>query len=194
MDYNLTSTKNLARRKQAGMTLTELMIATAVSGLILAVVGSLALWSGKSFAAMANYTDLDNASRNALDRMTREIRQVQGLYSYTTNQTQKELALTDSDGQLLYFRYDMVDKTLKRVKVGEPSETLLKDCTLLDFNLYQRNNVSNTFNQYQVASGTNAQLTCKVIQVNWICSRRLLPTTLLNSESVQTAKIVIRHH
>ncbi len=174
------------------MSLIEIMVAMGIGCVILAVIGSMTLWSGQSFAAMANYSDLDNASRNALDRMTREIRQVQGLNTYTDNSSQKELALVDYDGQPLYFRYDKTEQTLKRVKSGV-SETLLKDCTLLNFNLYQRNNVSNTFNQYQVASGTNASLTCKVIQINWICSRKLLPTDLINSESVQTAKIVIRN-
>lgn len=175
------------------MTLIEIMVAMAIGGVILAMVGSLALWSVRSFAAMANYAELDALSRNALDNLTREIRQVQGLNTYTTNSVMKELALIDSDGQPLYFRYNKLAKTLTRVKFGQ-QKVLLRDCSLLDFNLYQRNNVSNTFNQYTVATGTNASLTCKVVQVNWICSRKLLPTELINSESVQTAKIVIRHH
>lgn len=193
MDFKPISTDRRQRRTPAAFTLIEVMMSMAVGGLVLIVVGWLSLWSGRSFAAMANYADLDNASRNALDRMTREIRQVDGLNTYTENSAVKELSLIDSDGQPLYFRYNVTGKTLTRTKNGT-SETLLKDCTLLNFNLYQRNNVSNTFNQYQVASGTNASLTCKVIQINWICSRRLFPSELLNSESIQTAKIVIRHH
>ncbi|MEO7300642.1 MAG: prepilin-type N-terminal cleavage/methylation domain-containing protein [Verrucomicrobiota bacterium] len=193
MDFNLTSTKFGNRRREAGLTLMELMVAMTVGMIILAIIGSVSLWSSKSFAAMANYTDLDNASRNALDRLTREIRQVRGLISYSETGTQKELALLDDDGQPIYFRYNPGSQTLSRTKSGA-SEILLRECTALNFSLYQRNNVSNTFNQYSVASGTNAALTCKVIQVNWVCSRRLLPTELINSESVQTAKIVIRHH
>lgn len=160
---------------------------------LLAVIGSLSLWSGRSFAAMANYADLDNNSRNALDRLTREIREVKGLSSYTTNATQKELKLVTTNGQFLYIRYNIPEKTLTRVQNGV-SEVLLRDCTVMNFSLYQRNTVSNSFNQYQVYTGTNASITCKVIQMNWICSRRLFPTELLNSESIQTAKIVIRHH
>lgn len=193
MDFNLTSTKFGNRRREAGLTLMELMVAMTVGMIILAIIGSVSLWSSKSFAAMANYTDLDNASRNALDRLTREIRQVRGLISYSETGTQKELALLDDDGQPIYFRYNPGSQTLSRTKSGT-SEILLRECNALSFSLYQRNNVSNTFNQYSVASGTNAALTCKVIQVNWVCSRRLLPTELINSESVQTAKIVIRHH
>ncbi|MEO6036116.1 MAG: prepilin-type N-terminal cleavage/methylation domain-containing protein [Verrucomicrobiota bacterium] len=193
MDFNPTFTNRIRPRRTAAFTLVEMMMALAIGGIVLAVVGTLSIWSGRSFAAMANYTDLDNASRNALDRLTREIRQVQGLNSYSDDSVQKELSLIDSDGQPLYFRYNKSGRTLTRVKSGI-SQTLLRDCNLLNFNLYQRNNVSNTFNQFQVANGTNASLTCKVIQVNWVCSRKLFPTELLNSESIQTAKIVIRHH
>lgn len=193
MDFKHMSIRSQPVKRRAAFSLVEMMMAIAIGGLVLLVVGSLSLWSGQSFAAMANYVDLDNASRNALDRITREIRQVNGLNSYSEDSNQKELSLIDSDGQPLYFRYNKAAKSLTRVKNGS-SQTLLRDCSLLDFNLYQRNNVSNTFNQYQIATGTNASLTCKVIQINWICSRRLFPTVLLNSESVQTAKIVIRHH
>lgn len=196
MDFKPTSTsKSAPFKKVAGFTLIEILVSMGIGCVLLAVVASLSLWSGRSFAAMANYADLDNASRNALDRLTREIREVKGLNSFTTNAsgTQKELNLKDADGQPLYFRYDSVAQTLTRVKDGKP-EVLLRDCTVMNFSLYQRNTVSNSFNQYQVFTGTNASMTCKVIQMNWICSRRLFPTELLNSESIQTAKIVIRHH
>ncbi len=191
MNFKHLANTRAESRSRAGLTLVELMIAMAIGGVILATVGSLSLWTGKSFAAMANYTELDAASRNALDVLTREIRQVKGLHSFTDTTNQTELALIDWDSQYLYYRYNKSAKTLTRVKAGEPT-TLLRDCTTLKFDLYQRNNVSNTFNQYQVSSGTNMAMTCKVIRINWVCSRKLLPTELLNSESVQTAKIVIR--
>lgn len=193
MDFKRMCIEPARSRSRFAFSLIELLVAVAIGGLVMMVIGILSLWSGRSFAAMANYADLDNASRNALDRMTREIRQVNGLNAYTNTADMKELALIDSDGQPLYYRYNKAAKTLTRVKSGL-SETLLRDCSLLEFNLYQRNNVSNTFNQYQVATGTNASLTCKVIQINWVCSRQLFPSELLNSESIQTAKIVIRHH
>ncbi|MEP6663197.1 MAG: hypothetical protein ABJC04_05980 [Verrucomicrobiota bacterium] len=192
MDFKLTSAKSARLRNESALTLVEIMVAMGIGFVILAVIASLTVWSSKSFAAMANYTDLDNASRNALDTLTREIREVQRVNTYTTNASLKEISFIDSVGQPLYLRYNIDAQTLTRVKSGQ-SQILLRDCVLLNFNLYQRNNVSNTFNQYLVASGTNTSLTCKVIQIDWICSRKLLPTTLINSESVQTAKIVIRH-
>jgi prepilin-type N-terminal cleavage/methylation domain-containing protein len=196
MDFKDTSTKSTRSGNRAGFTLIEVMVAMGLGGILLAVIASVSLWSGKTFAAMANYTQLDSASRNALDRLTREIREVESLHSYTEDANQKELKLVaGTNGQFLYIRYNKAAKTLTRYLVGDPApETLLRDCTVMNFNLYQRNTVSNSFNQFPVYTGTNASLTCKVIQMDWICSRKLLPTELLNSESIQTAKIVIRHH
>jgi prepilin-type N-terminal cleavage/methylation domain-containing protein len=195
MDFKLTSTKPSRSGNQAGFTLIEVLTAMGLGCVLLAVIASLSLWSGRSFAAMANYTQLDSASRNALDRLTREIREVEGMDTYTEDANQKELKLVAGPGQFLYIRYNKAAKTLTRYKVGDPApETLLRDCTVMNFNLYQRNTISNTFNQFPVYTGTNGSMTCKVIQMNWICSRKLLPTELLNSESIQTAKIVIRHH
>ena len=168
------------------MTLIELMVAMAVGLVILAVVGSLMLWSSRSFAAMANYADLDNASRNTLDILTRDIRQVNGLSAFTTN----VITFTDSDNTPLKFTYNSVAKTLVRNKSGV-NTTLLKDCDALTFSIFQRNAVGGTYDQFPVAN--NDFTTCKLVQVSWVCSRKLLPTILINTESIQTAKVVIRN-
>ena len=172
------------------MTLVETMVALTVGFIVLGVIGSLSIWSARSFAALGNYAELDNASRNALDNLTRDIRQVNGLLTFTTNQNLQQLEFMDWDTNKLYFRYIPSTKTLVKVKNGVLT-TLLRDCDKLEFSIYQRNNVSGTYNQYDVVS--NNMSTCKLVQVTWVCSRKLLPTDLINSESVQTAKIVIRH-
>src|SRR6266513_6012567 len=71
---NTTSRARKARR--SGMTLVELLIAIGISGVIFVAVGMMIFFSGRSYAALANYVDLDNRSRGALDRMSKEIRQV----------------------------------------------------------------------------------------------------------------------
>jgi len=169
--------------RRSGFSLMEMLVALGIGSMVLAVMGSFSMWSGRSFAALANYADLDNASRNALDVMTRDIRQVKSLYSCTSNQ----LAFIDSDGQILYFNYGRETKTLTRVKLGV-STTLLKGCDLMMFNIYQRNTSNNTYNQFPTATNP---IQTKVVQLNWTCSRKVLAN--LNTESVQTAKIVIRN-
>jgi len=64
---------------------------------------------------------------------------------------------------------------------------LLSECDYLQFGIYQRNTISNTYDQFTTANPT----TCKVVQLEWICSRKILGARL-NTESVQSAKIVIR--
>jgi hypothetical protein len=139
----------------------------------------------RSFAAMANYADLENESRNALDHMTMDIRQTYGLRTNYSN----ELDFDDApDHQTLKFIYDPNAQTLTRVKNGIYSQ-LLANCVALRFDLFQRNTSNDTYNQYPITS--NAAL-CKVVQVTWTCKRNLYGSALYNTEVVQTAKIVIR--
>ena len=66
---------------------------------------------------------------------------------------------------------------------------LLQGCTSLNFSMYQRVPVSGTTMTFNPT--TNASL-AKVIVLEWTC-RRTNFMTLQNSESVQTAKIVLRN-
>lgn len=160
----------------------QLLVASGVASLVIAVVASLSLFSGRSFAALANYVDLDARSRNALDLMTKEIRQAKELRSYQTN----ELVLLDGDDQELKYTYDPAARTLTWSRNGQ-SEVLLTECDFLQFAIFQRNPVNGQYDVYP--TGTPA--TCKLIQLSWVCSRTILGAKV-NTESVQSAKVVIR--
>jgi len=177
----------LLNRKKIGcraMTLVELMVAVTIGAIILAAVGKLSLFTARSFVALGNYSDLDQASRNALDIMSREIRQTRALTTYATNQ----LIFQDYDGAQLTYVWDPNPNvlTLSRIK-GAQTKVLLRQCDFLSFGIYQRN-PSNNFNFYPVASPAAA----KLINVSWRCSRQIFQKKV-NTESVQTAKIVIRN-
>ena len=133
---------------------------------------------------MGNYSDLDRASRNALDNMSREIRATSQLTAFTTT----KLTFKDPDGTTLSFEYNPGNGTLTR-KRGGTNTTLLKECDFLEFHISQRN-PSNNFTFYAV-TGTN-YATAKLVDVNWRCSRKILGNKV-NTESVQTAKIVLRN-
>jgi hypothetical protein len=160
----------------------EMLVGLGLGSILITVICALSLYSGRSFAALSNYADLNQASRKALDTMTRDIRQVNRLIDFSTNQ----LTFEDADGQQLYFVYYPTTKRLRRIK-GTASEVLLDHCDFLSFAIFQRNPIGGTYDQYPTASPT----TCKLVQVSWICSRDLWEKPL-NTESVQTAKIVIR--
>ena len=169
-------------RRRAGAALVEYMFGIGVGALVLLSTTSLSLYTGKSFAGLANYMDLDTASRNALDRLTREIRQVNSLTGYSTNQ----ITFSDYDGSVLSYTYDPTARTLTRDRNGAVS-VLLTECDALNFSIYQRNPIGGTYDQYPTAIPASA----KIVVASWSCSRKVVGAAI-NTESVQTAKIVIR--
>jgi len=184
MVFKITSIKRLRAKRQAGMTLVELMVSVGISGIVLVALAALIFYTGRSFAAMANYVDLDAKSRHALDTMSREIRQTKRVITGTST----NLVFEDIDGLNLEYTYDAGARTLTRLKdgVADP-EPLLTECNFLEFSMFQRNPISGAYNQYPTAT----ESTCKLIQLRWVCSRDLI-VARRNTESVQSAKIVIR--
>ncbi|MGV3773653.1 MAG: PilW family protein [Verrucomicrobiales bacterium] len=182
MDCKITFTK---ARREAGASLVELLVSLAVGSVVLAAIGSLMFYTGRSFSSLANYVDLDNYSRTALDTMSREIRQTRRLVSGS----ETALEFEDFDGKKLAYIYDATARTLVREHNGvRDPNALLKECNYLKFTLYQRNPVAGSYDQYPTADAA----TCKLVQLRWVCSRDLVHARW-NTESVQSAKIVIRN-
>jgi prepilin-type N-terminal cleavage/methylation domain-containing protein len=178
MDFKTTSTK-----RRAGVTLIEMAIALGIASIVMLILGSLSSFTARSLAGLANYADLDRTSRNALDTMSQQIRQTRRVIEGTTNR----LVFEDNDGGTLQFHYDAGARTLRRTKNAGASKVLLSNCDNLTFSMYQRNPVAGTYDIYPTATPA----TCKLIQLRWTCSRDLLKSKF-NTESVQSAKIVIR--
>jgi type II secretory pathway component PulJ len=176
-------------RPLRGFTLLDLLVGTAVSSVIMTVLISFTVYAAKSMAAMTNYVDLEQKSQNALDTMTSDIRATKFLVSYGTKQLNgvtitNVITFKDSDDQDLTFNY--TDNVLLKQKGGQ-STVLLTNVDYLSFQVFKRNPVPNTYEQYPTSDATN----CKLVSVSWICSRGILGSRM-NTESVQTAKIVIR--
>ncbi|MEJ2010407.1 MAG: hypothetical protein P8Z30_20015, partial [Acidobacteriota bacterium] len=71
---------------------------------------------------------------------------------------------------------------------------LLTNCEYLAFGISQRN-PSNEFCFYPATNTTTSKLDpslCKLVDVSWKCSREIFGKKV-NTESVQTAKIVMRN-
>jgi len=202
MDCTYTTSRTGNKARRSGMTLVELLIAIGISGMIFVAVGMMIFFSGRSYAALANYVDLDNKSRKALDLMSKEIRQVNGVISNSvvtlssgqvvTNQL--VLSGTEANGTNYTITYTYsptsADKTLNRVKVGglyPGTTTLLTGCSYLNFQMFSRVPQDATLDPFFAADCTQ----CKVVQIDWICSRKIFNQSD-NTESVQSAKVVIR--
>lgn len=180
---------NLKPRRCAAFSLVELLVSIGVGAIILTAVLSFTVYAGRSFAAMQNYVDLEQKSQGAVDSMLRDIRQTKYLTSFGTTMFQgknitNSLTFLDSDNQPLSFTF--TNRLLLRTK-GTSSTMLLTNVDFLTFQVFKRNPVATTFEQFPTATATN----CKLVSVSWICSRTILGSAV-NTESVQTAKIVIR--
>lgn len=167
-------------------------MAIAVSGVILTALLSFTVYAAKSFAAIENYVDLEQKSQIAIDTMTQNIRQTQRLTSYASKQFNGKtitnvLTFLDSNNQDLSYHF--TNNILLQTK-GGANTVLLTNVDYLCFQVFQRNTQPSQTNSYDQFPTSTASL-CKLISVSWICSRTILGSRL-NTESVQTAKIVIR--
>lgn len=185
--------KTLARKitsdpsaRLGAWTLVELLIVMFVSGILLAVVAALTVNTTRSIYAMSNYTQMDQASRQALDILTRDVRQARQLSTWsTTNINGTAVGASGADVNFSY-NYSAVSGTVTRIWNGQRT-TLLKNCDSLAFVVYQRT-PTNDFQFYPTTTPSEA----KLVDVTWKCSRTILGAKV-NTETIQTAKIVIRN-
>ena len=159
-------------------------MASAVGGLVMVVLAQLTFYTGRSFASLMNYTELDKYSRNALDQMVYKIRQTDYLKTFSSNRMVFSYLATNE----LVYEYSPGNKTLTETAGGR-SKILLIGCDELSFSIFQRNTAAGTYDQFP-ATITNSAV--KLVQLSWTCSRKVLGSRV-NTESVQSAKIVIRN-
>ena len=171
-------------RRISGATLVELLVGSAIGAMVIGATLAFSLYTGRGFAGVVNYIELESQSRTALDGMVRDIRQADALTAFATN----KLTFRDVNAQTLVYEYSPSLRTLVQTKAGK-AQTLLKECDSLTFQIFQRNTTNGTFDQYPT---TILASNAKVVQVSWVCSRKIVGSKL-NTESVQTAKIVIRN-
>ena len=167
---------------RSGMTMIEVLMATAIGLTLLSIVGSVSIYSGRSMTGISYYAELEDQSRRALNLMTTEIRQARDVKAYSTN----DITLVDFDGTDLRYYWNPTNRFVVRSK-GNQERTLLTGCDFLSFRVFQRNTLPHSYEQY---SATN-NLTVKLIDLNWVCTRSMLGIRT-NTESVQSAKVVIR--
>ncbi len=183
MVCRITCTKRQRTRKQA-FTFVELMVASALGLVLTTAVLSLCYFTSRSFAAMTNYTDMALASRMALDKMSRDIRQQRLLTAYATN----AISLQDASSNTLQYIYNPGARTLVSVSGGR-TNTYLTQCDSLQFWIYQHTTISNSFDCYVPAFLTNARL----VQVTWSCSGKIRGLKV-NTEVSESAEIALRNH
>lgn len=178
----LLANKTGSPRGKSAMTLIEMMVAFGIATLfVLWVISFTSITFTQGIFALGNYADLNTKSRNTLDVMTRDIRGASALTAYATN----SITLTNSEGASFSYTWD--GSKFFRVYNGTTT-VLMTNCDFLTFGIYQRNPTNN----YNFVSAVSTPNLTKLIDVSWRCSRSYLGNKL-NTESVQTARIVIRN-
>jgi prepilin-type N-terminal cleavage/methylation domain-containing protein len=182
----------LPRKAHQGWTLLEMMIAVGIFTIVgLALMGTY-IFSVKSMASMYNYALLDVYNRQAMDQLTREIRQSKRVLAYTTNSI--TILTANDDGTLgpqVRYSFNATSKKMVRRNLSDnTSKMLLDNCSLLQFDLFTRCPSNAVFGAFPVAVN-NWSNTVKVLQLTWKTSVTQ-PSAIVNSENVQTARIVIR--
>jgi len=176
-----------SNRQAQGWSLIETMVTAVIGTAVLAAVSVTCAFANRTLDAIGNYADLDRQSSNALNLMARDVRQTGGL----TNFSSTALWFTNmSDGKLLMYWWNADRQTLNYTN-GSTGDAgvLLKGCVSMNFSLFQRTPITGTTMTFNPT--TNASL-AKVVVLEWVC-RRTNFMSLANSESVQTAKIVLRN-
>jgi prepilin-type N-terminal cleavage/methylation domain-containing protein len=163
-----------------GMTVPEMMVAVAIGSMVLTVMAIVFKTSALSFAALGNYVSMDCSSRNALDRMSRDIRQAGDLIEF--NPTHLKFANYGQTNSFLEYDWDANSRQLTEWKTGQAiPKVLLSECDELAFYMSKGSLAPTTV----VSEG-------KAIKVAWTCSRTILGKKT-TSEDMGQALIIIRN-
>jgi hypothetical protein len=180
------------RKLIIGFTMVEMLVSVGLGIILLSGVMILYINGIRSFVAMGNYQNLDAKSCNTLDVLSREIRNSTVLLSYVPSQslTLSNASARNGLGQINVIKYDPTARTLVLKRTGQSDLTNLTECDRWSFAIYNRVPITSSTN-ISFNAATNAT-DCKLINMSWKCSRTVLGTKL-NTESVQTAQIVLRN-
>jgi Tfp pilus assembly protein PilW len=178
MDFRGTS----IRRPSAGELLPALVIGIGLGSLLFVAIASVYLYSARAFVDLGNYMQMDGNARNALDVMSADIRQADGIAFYSSN----ALTLRFGTNEISYT-LNTNQRTLNR-QYGSVNQALLTDCDGVYYGVFQRNPTNGIYDSFPDAlSATNS----KLVEVTVLCTRSVLGRKA-NSTTLQSAKIVIR--
>lgn len=177
------------------MTLVEVLVTLGIGSVVLLVVAVLVVFALRSFAALANYQALDEAGSFAADNMSKEIREATRVVSFANQGTSRWIVFANTNASPAYtFRYDWTaaGRELTRQRSTEAGPTvLLTGCDRWDFTFHQRTPQPGP--GFGFSTNIANQDECKLVTMTWKCSRSINSKTVRNTETVQTAQIVLRN-
>lgn len=183
MFKQFATSKSRARKSgRRGWTLVETMVSLAFGTAVMGSMLPTGVTVTNSMAAIGNYCDLNRKSCNALDMLSRDLRNTATVIGISDRQVTVSNVITSD---VISYSWDGSDAVTRNFN-GE-SRVMLTGCDYLKFSSFQRNPTNNF--QFLPAS---SPATTKLISVSWRCSRKIIGAKI-NTESVQTAQICIRN-
>jgi hypothetical protein len=181
MEFKSTSI-NKRRRRAAGFTMIEMMLSSGLGLLVMATTMGVSLYTSQSIASLTDSVNLNTQSRLVIDRMSKKIRQATAVTSFSPS-----FITVEYEGTALTYAY--IAQTGRLVEIQDRRTViLLENCSSLTFELFKRNPVTNSFDQFPASTVLNE---AKLVRVSWLCETRNLGKRLGSSEMI-SAKIVLR--
>jgi len=166
-----------------GFSLVELMVATAISAIVVATMLSAFIFFAKTSLKMSNYYDMSQASRTFLFYFSRDIREAEAI-EWKSN---TEFALT-SKGSKTNYAYDSLMDTVSRQVAGEAPLNVASELEDLEFRAFSISGDSLRLNgDLQTASQET-----KAVQVLG-GFRRITSTTVETTTPLISARYMLRN-
>lgn len=173
------------QKRRRGFTIIEMMVSAVLFTIVIGVALTVYLFSSRTFAVLANFAQLDQYNRTALDTMTKEIRAAQ----IVTANTPTSLTFINEYTNSVTYSFDPNSRQLLRLQ-GTTVSVLLTNVDLLTFSVGQRCMTNDSWDTYPPV--TNAPSSIKEVQLTWKAGCNVPGTLNEVSEDIQTAKIVLR--
>ena len=118
--------KTFSRR---GVSLVELMVAMALSGLVLGGVLGTFLFTTRSSVRISNYSTMEQQTARGLELLGRELRMAQSIVTSGTPISQITLAVPTSGASTysVAYTYDSSARTLSRQQAGHTASVIVND-------------------------------------------------------------------
>jgi prepilin-type N-terminal cleavage/methylation domain-containing protein len=169
---------------QAGFTLSEVLVAAALGGLVMAGITTTYIMSVKGFRAISNYAEIHAAGRAAIDRFSRDMRAVHSIVSFSPSNlvvtVPTDFTASGGVSSSKTITYAVQQGALYRTDSTSGTRLLATNIHALTFSLYDK-----------VGSNTTVLSTAKGIQLDLRLRKRVL--SQIQSEDYLSARFDMRN-
>lgn len=182
-----TTTRKLRGPKsRSAFTLVELLVATGLSGIVLAAVLTSFIFIARAGIALQNYSDMETQARNAMERFAQDARMSSGVEWNTANSVTITIEQSGSSSTATYA-YDSSARTFSRT-VGSDTQVLITNVRAFAFNAYSID--TQTVSLGAITAATN--LATKQVQIS-LETERAHSALALSTNKVISARFVLRN-